>query len=56
MLKEAKSATKKRSRRGSGKTEKKAVEAEVKTAVAETNVEETPIADAIEETPEKEKE
>jgi large subunit ribosomal protein L17 len=38
MLKTAKTATKKRSRRGSGKTDKKAVEAETKT---ETKAEET---------------
>ena len=38
MLKTAKTATKKRSRRGTGKTDKKAVEAETKT---ETKAEET---------------
>ncbi|MBK7037735.1 MAG: 50S ribosomal protein L17 [Chitinophagales bacterium] len=58
MLKAPKGATKKRSRRGSGsgKTEKKAVEAEVKAPVAETIVEETPVVDATEDTAEKEKE
>lgn len=60
MLKAPKGATKKRSRRSSGKTEKKAVEAEVKTAEVksaevETIVEDAPpVEDVAEDTAEKE--